>query len=555
GLFLLEIVFGFRERELIHGFTPLLGHLRYYAKIVDLFRVSLTTVWDATENLEVITKVQYTEMEAGDRAAQLTKCSPALQSSVAGIDDCRFDDETTMSLIGVNGEKHGHEEYDSLSVGVTANWSVGEYTITSVTGYTELTHEQALEIDFTHLDKLSSDPRVEEFDSFSQEIRIASPVGETFEYIAGLYYESSDLYRKNAFNVSPALARVGENWQDGESAAIFGSVGWNMSDSLTLTIGGRFTEDKKDLHKVMYYAGAKGGAKLPITTVPGLGTAHDVNFDRKDSEFSPTITLEWNPSDNHMYYFNYAEGFKSGGYDITSGSSLNDEVEFQPETVKSFEIGTKATLLEGAMELNVAIFRSEFSDLQVSTFDGNFSMLVGNAAESVAEGIEVDMRWALTDELTLNLAAAYLNAEYDSYEAAQCTAAQTAATAPGVVCTQDMSGEDLTFAPERAANLGLVYSTDITDSLNMRLSTDLNYTSEYWVAGDADPNVLEDGFVKVNALVAISSADGWEVSIVGKNLTNEKTSHWGNDAPGSAGSYYKYLDRTRNITLSAAYNF
>jgi outer membrane receptor protein involved in Fe transport len=515
----------------------------------------LTTVWDATDNLEVITKIQYTDLELGDRAAQLTECSAATQAAVAGIDDCRFDDKTTMSLNSVSGENHGFEYYDSLSVGITANWSLGEYTLTSVTGYTELSDKQALELDFTHLDALSADPRIEEFESLSQEIRITSPVGETFEYIAGLYYETSDLYRKNTFNLS-SLARVGENWQDGESVAVFGSVDWNISESLTLTVGGRFTEDKKDLHKVMYFSATKDGPVLPITTIPGLGTVHDANFDRKDTEFSPTITLEWNPSDNHMYYVNYSEGFKSGGYDMASGSSVNSEIEFQPETAKSFEIGTKATLLDGAMELNLAVFHSEFSDLQVSTFDGNFSLLVGNAAEAIAKGVEVDMRWALTDELTLNVAAAYLNAEYDSYEAAQCTAAQTAATAAGAVCIQDMSGEKLTFAPERAANLGLVYSRDISDSLNLRLSTDINYTSEYWVAGDADPNVLEDGFTKVNALLAIASIDEtWKVSVVAKNLTNEKTSHWGNDVPAAPGSYYKYLDRTRNVTLSAEYNF
>jgi outer membrane receptor protein involved in Fe transport len=516
----------------------------------------LTTVWDASDNLELVTKIQYTDLELGDRAAQLTKCSAAMQAAVAGIDNCQFDDETTMALTSPSGENHGYENYDSLSVGVTANWDLGEYTLTSVTGYTELSSEQALELDFTHQDNLSADPRNEEFESYSQELRITSPLGETFEYISGLYYEQSDLYRTNAFNLSNSLTRIGDNWQEGVSAAIFGSVDWNINESVTLTLGGRYTEDKKDLHKVMFFANSKTRTPSGATTVPGLGTAHDVNHSRTDKEFSPTITVEWNPSDDHMYYFNYSEGFKAGGYDLASASGDEDEIEFDPETAKSFEVGTKATLLDGAMELNVAIFHSTFSDLQVSTFDGNYALLVGNAAEAVADGVELDFRLAVTDSLTLTGAFAYLKAEYDSYEAAQCTADQTAATPAGTTCTQDLSGEMLTFAPEQSANLGLVYTRDLSDSLKMRFSTDVNYTSEYWVAGDADPNVLEDGYAKVNSLIALAPMDEqWEVSIVAKNLTDEKTSHWGNDVPASAGSYYKYLDRTRNITFAAKYNF
>ena len=515
----------------------------------------LTTVWDAAENLQIVSKIQYTDLALGDRAAQLTQCSAATQAIVAGIDDCRFDDKTTLSMHSASGEDHGYEDYNSLSIGVTANWKLGAYTLTSVTGYTQLDSDQALELDFTHLDVLSADPRLEQFEAFSQELRIVSPAGKTIEYIAGLYYEQSELYRENSFNL-PALARVGQNWQDGKSFAVFSSVDWNINDNLTLTVGGRYTRDSKDLHKLMFYSEPRRGRVVPIRAVPGLGAAHDVYFDREDEDFSPTVTLQWNPLDKYMYYFNYSEGFKAGGYDIASGSAVEGEVEFQPETVNSFEAGAKTTLLEGTMELNLAVFRSEFSDLQVSTFDGNFSLLVGNAAEAIAKGVELDMRWALNENFTLNASFAYLDAEYGSYKAAQCANAQTAATPTGVVCVQDLSGAKLIFAPETAGNLGLAYEQDIGSQLRMRITTDIIHTAEYWVAGDHDPNVLEDGFTKINAMLAIGSVSGqWECALLVKNLTDEATSHWGNDVPAAPGSYYKYLDRTRTFTLSANYKF
>jgi iron complex outermembrane receptor protein len=515
----------------------------------------LTTVWQVSEAVDAVVKIQYTDMEAGERPGQLSDCSEAMRAIVAGVDDCRFDDETTMALIGTGGAEHGFENYKSLSAGLTVNWEFENLTLTSVTGYTELEDEHALELDFTHLDILSADPRNEDFDSLSQELRLASALGKPLEYVVGVYYEKTDLKRSNNFNL-PTLTRVGEVAQDGESKAIFGSMSWNINDQFRATIGGRYTEDEKDAHRIMFFAMRKTHIPLPIPAIPGLGVAHDANYIRDDSDFSPSFTMEWKPADNQMYYFTYSEGFKAGGFDFSSGEADFDKVEFDPEGVKSVEVGGKTTLLDGAMELNVALFRSEFTDLQVSTFDGNLALLVGNAAEAISKGLEVDMRWALTDELTLTAALAFLDAKYDSYETAQCTSAQAAATPPGQTCIQDMTGEALTFAPDYSGSVSLSYVRVVGDGLLLKATGDVNFTDEYWVAGDADPRALADSYAKFNALLAIESASSnWEVGVLAKNLTNEKTTHWANDVPLSPGSFYTYLDRPRTVTLFARYSF
>lgn len=522
----------------------------------DELAARLTGVWQPASNLEIATKLQYTDLKLGDTAVQLVDCSDALRATVAGVDDCRFDNKTTISLNSPDGENSGFEDNETFSAGITAEWELDNgFIITSVTGYTELESRQALEIDFTHLDILSAAPRDEEFDNFSQELRIASPLGETLEYILGVYYERSDLFRTNSFNVGP-ITRVGASQQDGESTAFFGSLTWRFDEYWSATFGGRYTDDEKDLRKTQFFAAPKTTDPLPIPSVPGLGTRHDVEHDRSDSDFSPTVTLTWTPNQDLLFYATYAQGFKAGGFDFSSGQGDLDIIEFDPEEVESFELGAKTSFFDNSMQFNVAVFHSEFSDLQVSTFDGQFALLVGNAAEAVTDGLELDLRWALSERLTAAFAVAFLDAEYDSYETAQCTADQTAATPAGQPCLQDMSGKDLSFAADFSGNLSLNYQRPIGSGLHLRASTDVNFTDDYWVAGDADPRSLEDGYAKLNARASLEAADAdWSVGLLALNITDEKTSHWSNDVPGSPGSYYRYLDRTRTVMLFTEYNF
>ena len=140
-------------------------------------------------------------------------------------------------------------------------------------------------------------------------------------------------------------------------------------------------------------------------------------------------------------------------------------LDYKPETVVAYEIGAKMTLLEGAAELNIAIFRSDYDDLQVSSLEGDV-FVVGNAGEARTEGVEVDGRWALTDNLTVGGSVAWLDAHYEDFTGATCTNPQVIdpATYPGCLDEngdnivnandpggQDLGGEDLIFAPEWSA--------------------------------------------------------------------------------------------------------
>ncbi|MFB1036268.1 MAG: TonB-dependent receptor, partial [Sinobacterium sp.] len=124
---------------------------------------------------------------------------------------------------------------------------------------------------------------------------------------------------------------------------------------------------------------------------------------------------------------------------------------------------------EGRGRLNVAVFHREFEDVKVSTFDGTAGFVVGNAAESEVDGIELDGMFAVSDEITIYGALAFLDAKYKSFEDAACTADQAIASADRNGCVQDLGGERLQFAADMSANFGITYNTEITDSLELGL--------------------------------------------------------------------------------------
>jgi outer membrane receptor for ferrienterochelin and colicin len=189
------------------------------------------------------------------------------------------------------------------------------------------------------------------------------------------------------------------------------------------------------------------------------------------------------------------------------------------------------------------------------------------------QGIEIDGMVALTDELTLNMAFAWLDAEYKSFPDAGCTSIQTAIFAAGPDgiagtgddltpgnCTQDLSGQALQFAAEYSGNLGLTYSRQLNNDLELKAGIDVMFTDDYDTAADGDSNLAQDAFTKVNARIGLMDYDGrWSVALLGKNLTDETTTTWGNDIPlgnfGFADSYFQIVDAPRSYELQVKVSF
>jgi len=504
---------------------------------------------------------------------------------------------------------------------VTLDGVAGEHGVKAVIGYTDYEFTNSLDSDYSPL-KLLNRGRNEQHEQFSAELIISSPSDDKFEYLAGAFFQTEELSNDRYTHVdlsavaplqngvfallnaaNPALggasfaqAVLGGNLsaatqsgildatarsyfeQEADSWSVFAEGTYNINDSFRVTAGLRYSEDEKDMSKRGTASNIDPTAASSTLSVPQLAavygqalklaTVHAYTRDRKEDHVTGHVNLQWDMNDDAMVYLELGNGYKAGGFDEDNGMGreietvngvTDDLADFEDESVETIEIGAKINLADGRGRLNIAAFSSNYEDVQVSTFDGNAGFVVGNAAESEVQGIEADVLYRLTEELTFNGAFAYLDATYKSFPGAGCNLAQSLVWTGTGGCVQDLSGQPLQFAPEHTANIGVTYERALSSGLMLSAGLDYNWSDDVVVSADLDENLVQKSFGKLNARIAIAGNDQWQVSVVGKNLLSEDTFMWGNDIPlgslGFQGAYFKLIDPPRTVEITARMNF
>lgn len=198
-----------------------------------------------------------------------------------------------------------------------------------------------------------------------------------------------------------------DNTNEGDVWAVFGQVDYDLTDRLNVSIGGRYSEEKKrsDIHS-------------------GTGTAFEqtISVEHTFTDFSPRLAATWQAHDELTFYGTVSKGFKSGGVQIAP----NPEKEaFEPETLWNYEVGFKAALLDERLRLYGALFYMEWEDLQVDfqenliDEDGNFVLFHGvdNAESATSKGAELTATALVSEDLLFNLSVGYLDAKFDRFVA------------------------------------------------------------------------------------------------------------------------------------------
>ena len=368
--------------------------------------------------------------------------------------------------------------------------------------------------------------REEEYDGFAQEIRFTSKEGEKYDYILGLYYEDSSLWREQTSDLNlpgGPFFREEEPWnQDTNTLAFFGQVRWYISDRTTALIGGRWSTEDKDFEFERFHT-EYGGSTMRIVT-PGDILLRSES--RSESRFTPSLTVQFDVNDDIMVFATAARGHKTGGFSDRVDAQDTD-IEFDEEIVDSLEFGMKSTLLDGALNLNATLFFMDVEGLQLSTqVEGTVAdFVVGNAADSTVNGLELEWTWALTDQLVFGGNYAYTDATYDEFIGAGSCPAQFQ-NANGVC---DLSGLPLQFAPENKGSLYLDYQLDnAIGEWGLGLRADVTHTSDQFTDISYFDAVFQEGVETYNAGIRlISPSESITVQLLGKNLSNERIMAWG----------------------------
>lgn len=561
----------------------------------DAFRGTLE--FEPTANFDATLKLEYSENFEDGGTLQVIECNAADVPPPLFGPSCNpgvflapgFEDNLDFNLSRGGVLSNGQAQEDSnaldmLNGSLSMNYDLSDtLTLTSVTGLVDYESRLLVDVDSGPTFFAQAD-RQQDFNQFSQELRLQSDSDDRLNFMAGVYYEDASLdYLQNAANAAgphPALLNgvrsLGTYDQEQQTIALFGSVTYEITDSLDLTVGARWSEVETEGVKVQRTLDINGQDTLPPAAIANFGNPlispnprdeHDLSGSRTDDAFTPSIELQWYPTDGVMVYGSYKEAFKGGGFDpniqlaslaLPTANDPNGGFEFDAEDAESWEIGAKTTLFDGTVNFNIAAFQTEFTNLQVQAFDSASSAFVtGNAGASESKGVEIDSVWRATDNLTLNGNISFLDSTYTDFADAQCNGVQAAAFVPTPAvpqCTVAIDGQTTPFAPDYSGSVGFNFDFPITNNLEFVSSGAVTFTSEFAWGQNPDPVEIQDGYEKFDLRAGISGNDGqWELAFVGKNLTDELTFRFLGELPGPSGRFAN-VDRGQQLGVQFKFN-
>lgn len=397
--------------------------------------------------------------------------------------------------------------------------------LVSLTSYKRLDADDGFDADGTPID-VSANNRDIESKSFSQEFQLTgSAFDEQLNYLAGVYFLRDEIefntFAENNISTAPLVGlfpgfrdRSSRNLTDQEldSYAAFFNLAYDISEKTTVIVGGRYMREEKD-----FIAGLTRGAVTVPTTVMA-------SADEDWSNFSPKVQIQYNASDDLMFYGSFSTAFKSGGInnqvnnDGMGGTFL---VPFEEEEVESFELGLKGTWLDGTLQTNVSVFYMDYTDLQVSILDFNLTTgaqlrTIANSGSADIRGVEFESIWAPTDNLTLMLSGAYLDAEYGE------DVLEDPADPSSILF---VDGDPLAFAPEYSYSVSAIYEIPTEGNGSWVLRSDYSWRDTVYFEPEgtlaAREAESEDSFGLLNFSVTYESGENWYVSAYGTNVTDE----------------------------------
>ena len=459
-------------------------------------------------------------------------------TTVAPGGSLKFERETTLGV-------PDYDNTNSFNTVLTATYDFASgHTLTSITGYSQFDYSKVIDSDFTSRSLLTSS-FIEAFEQTSQELRLASPTDGRFTYIVGAYYHdnTTDIDQSTGITFGPFNGSQNRDFsQSNKTVSLYAQGVYAVTDKLRATVGLRQTWDDKSADQTRDKTGV-----LPPTWL-----ATSLTGSRDEQAFDPSAQLQYSFSGDAMVYVSYARGSKAGGFVAAQSTTTPTQFQFDGESARSVEVGTKLMLLDRRVRLNAAIFETEYSDLQVSVFNAQSnSFITGNAASATSRGVELELAARLTPSLDLSSAASWLDAKYDDFPGAGCIY-PLPPTPAGQTCTQNIGGTRIPRAPEWTFTGALNLNHPISGDLRLVGSLSATYRSEAFLEDSLSPASLQKAYTKIDARIGLADAeDRWEVAVVGKNLTDELTASHAFGTPFIAGSETFVVDLPRVIALQA----
>jgi iron complex outermembrane receptor protein len=374
--------------------------------------------------------------------------------------------------------------------------------------------------------------RDQEYDQFTEELRLSGTVGQ-FDYLLGVYYFDSELDFEQ-FTNSAVLQRSGE---EAQSLSFFGNLDWRITPRVTVSAGVRNVDEDKDFR-----------TRIDIPAIP-LALVAPIKQSDSWNETITRFAAEWQATDQSLFYISRSEGFRSGGFSIrgtlseqqatqsncatVGGCPNNNFLTYDPETVTAYEVGSKNAWIDNRLIFNVAIFKTEVEDFQQSTvvvtpgFGPGTNTYVNNLPKVEIEGLEFELvmrptfMWSGFDGLTLSANLGLQDGKVtDGRFNGQRTAGfpNGAAGAPG--STANATGNALGRVPDY--NVGYRASWEFpVGPGTLTFGAGYNYIDDFVVGAFGTTLDIVPGYSLVDANIDFET-DRFRIALTGKNLTDEE---------------------------------
>jgi len=489
---------------------------------------------------------------------------------------------------------------ESWGISLQADIALGEHSLTSITSYrgwdnTEIRDGDWLDQPYVGLNQLH-DNGPQTSNTFSQELRIASPTGQFLEYVVGAYYskaESDRTFTRNVITCSastlaavvPGLvpcstasgastittpAGTADFGSTFKNVSVFGQTTLNLSDSLRLIGGLRYTHDTLDVNHIrrttLSGPGVQGNfdagvynnglvATLPATGFVA-GTSNGVPFTTSTSNnnLSGKAGVQADLTENNMAYASYTRGYKGPDYNIFYNLTTVGAGVIAPETVNAYEVGLKNTFLDGDLIVNLAAYYAKYNNYQANSPDfvaGVRTTRLTNAGSVSTKGFELDFVATPSRNFTLSGGVAYNKARVEDFR-----------LPPGADSTQLLAkGTPLANAPKWKMSLGAQYDIETSGFANIELGSQIAMQSDQIYELSPNPAVRLGSTVDGYAIVDLTAAlvdpnDGWRVAFQVKNLFDK--SFASSIVSGGPGGSFRYIiprEADRYFGVTAKINF
>lgn len=436
-----------------------------------------------------------------------------------GVPDAQCDRNTSGDLYTTFSNVPGVARNDGDNFTINASLELGEFIVSSVTGWRTSNELVRQDFDSTSIDFFDTQ-RIQTYRQFTQEVRVAGNLTDAIDFVAGFYYFNSNYTLDQTTSFGPFLqAAAGLPAQGGnivdhnsKSTALFADAQWQITEQLRLSVGGRYTWDDKSIFNDFLKTGL---------------TALIANESASWGQFTPRASLDYSFGDqsNSLVYASYSKGYRAGGFNGRGQTALSARTPYDPETVDSFELGFKTEFWENRITFNVAAFLSKYNNKQEEIVrpaaGAGQETLVLNAASATIKGLEAEFRAQLAEGLTLNGALGLLDANYDEFDT----------LVNGVVT--DVSGRDMRRTPDLSGSIGVNYMIPISVG-TIDLAGSYRHVSRFQttIVGDPldptrnDPRGLAQARNLLDASAAINfdldTVGTMRVAVFGRNLTDDR---------------------------------